>query len=311
MAIRTFCGCLLLALAGLPGWSSGPANSPLTLPQYVAELQRVSAALEDTRHPEQAAELARSIPEAWSVEANGASFSVSTSELKGEIALGTPASWQRAHRRLALMREEASGFDQSRFDSATERSVLNGILARREFSQVRGPNWMDRLRQRAVEIIVRMLERLFGSSAFPTVTRIVVWVLVGAAVAVLAVMAFRLIRRGARWDSVVPSMAPVKFKDSRAWLAEARAAAERGDWREAIHRAYWAAISFLELQGLWRPDRARTPREYLRLLPASSPHHPALAALTRRFEVVWYGYQAAGEEFFRQSMADLENLGCL
>jgi hypothetical protein len=93
-------------------------------------------------------------------------------------------------------------------------------------------------------------------------------------------------------------------------MAEARAAADRGNWREAIHLAYWCGVSFLEAQGMWRPDYARTPREYLRLLPSSSQHHPPLAALTRSFEVVWYGTQEADADSYSQTLAHLEKLGC-
>jgi hypothetical protein len=279
----------------------------------VTELERVSAALEGLdRHPEpgQAARLAGSLPEAWSVEANGTIFRVSATQLRAEISFGNPASWRRARRRLETMEEEAAAFDRQRFDPGIERTKLNAILARREFRHVSGPTWIDRLKQRVIEFIASLLGRLFGSSAFPAVTRVVVWALVAVAVAVLAVMAFRMLRRSARFDSILPPMPPVPAKKSGSWAAEARAAAGQGNWREAVRCAYWAAISLLEERGLWRPDRARTPREYLGLLPASDPNRSALTALTRRFEVVWYGYQEAGEEIFAQTMAELERLGC-
>jgi Domain of unknown function (DUF4129) len=61
---------------------------------------------------------------------------------------------------------------------------------------------------------------------------------------------------------------------------------------------------------MWRPDSARTPREYLRLLPSASEYRPALADLTRGFELVWYGTQPADSRAFARTMAQLEELGC-
>ena len=96
----------------------------------------------------------------------------------------------------------------------------------------------------------------------------------------------------------------------RAWLAEARLMAQQQEWRNAIHLAYWAGISFLESGGAWKPNRARTPREYLRLLGTRKPEYPSLAALTRKFELVWYGDRAAGALDFQETLGQLEKLGC-
>jgi hypothetical protein len=103
---------------------------------------------------------------------------------------------------------------------------------------------------------------------------------------------------------------PVSARGWRIWLAEARAAAQSGNWRDAVHLAYWAGISLLETQGAWRPDSARTPREYLRLIPEANPHRPTLSSLTRKFELVWYGGQPADEQVFAQTLEELEKLGC-
>jgi hypothetical protein len=93
-------------------------------------------------------------------------------------------------------------------------------------------------------------------------------------------------------------------------MNDARLAADRGNWRDAIHLGYWCGISFLEAQGLWRPDTARTPREYLRLMPSASEHRETLSRLTRTFELVWYGTQEADGNAFFETLAQLEKLGC-
>jgi hypothetical protein len=86
--------------------------------------------------------------------------------------------------------------------------------------------------------------------------------------------------------------------------------AQQQDWRNAIHLAYWAGISFLESGGAWKPNRARTPREYLRLMGSRKPEYPSLAALTRKFELVWYGDRAASSLDFQETLGQLEKLGC-
>jgi hypothetical protein len=111
-------------------------------------------------------------------------------------------------------------------------------------------------------------------------------------------------------ETVVPAALPVSAKQWRVWLKEAHTAAAQGLWREAVHLAYWAGISFLEESGMWRPDKARTPREYLRLLPSGSEHSSTLNTLTRQLEVTWYGTQAAGPETFSETLTNLEKLGC-
>jgi len=85
--------------------------------------------------------------------------------------------------------------------------------------------------------------------------------------------------------------------------------AEQGLWREAIHFLYWAAIARLESRRMWPADRARTPREYLRLLPAADPRLGKLATLTRSFERTWYGGREAGFSDFEAAEKLAAELG--
>jgi hypothetical protein len=121
---------------------------------------------------------------------------------------------------------------------------------------------------------------------------------------------YRSIRTTAKVETILPEPLPVSAREWRVWLADAREAARLGNWQDAIHLAYWAGISFLESQGVWRPDVARTPREYLRLMPTANEHRPVLAALTNKFERVWYAGQAADSQAFSQTLEELEKLGC-
>jgi len=111
-------------------------------------------------------------------------------------------------------------------------------------------------------------------------------------------------------EAIVPLSLSVSSKGWKVWMKEARLAAEGGNWRDAIHLGYWCGISFLEAQELWWPDTARTPREYLRLLPSASEQRETLGTLTRTFELVWYGTQEADANAFSETLAQLEKLGC-
>jgi hypothetical protein len=155
-----------------------------------------------------------------------------------------------------------------------------------------------------------LLGKIFSSSAIPMVSNILVYGLIAVAILAAAYWMYRSLRDGTRLETIMPVAMHVSAKEWSIWMSEARAAAAREQWQDAIHLAYWAGISFLEAKGSWRPDSARTPREYLRLLPASSALHPTLRALTMRLEGVWYGMQIAGADGFEQTLSELERLGC-
>jgi hypothetical protein len=93
------------------------------------------------------------------------------------------------------------------------------------------------------------------------------------------------------------------------WLKDAQDAAAGGLWREAIHFLYWAAISRLESRRMWPADRARTPREYLLLLPRTDTRRDHLTTLTRSFERTWYGGRQAALADYETARALAAALG--
>jgi hypothetical protein len=308
---------LLLILVSLASSAGAQAPTPavLSMPDYVAWLDRLLSTIgEPAEDPARWAALVEEIPSAWRVEASGRAFDVSNAWLLRDVralrARPDQLARDRVLDRLRTLRSEAVSFQQPSPDASASRALLNGILNQREFRDIHGPTWLDRLRQRLLQWLFTLVERLFGSSAIPTVSSLLVYALIALAVIVLAAWTGRFIRRSAAAESVVPDRPVVSQKASSVWLSEAHAAAARGHWREAVRLAYWCAISFLEDSGAWRPDRARTPREYLRLLPPSSEDRPALTALTRTFELVWYGAEEADSRRFAEALAHLERLGC-
>lgn len=87
------------------------------------------------------------------------------------------------------------------------------------------------------------------------------------------------------------------------WWSDAESAARQAQWREAVHFVYWASIARLEQMRLWPADKARTPREYLRLLKADDPRRAGLLQLTRSFERTWYGGRDADESACQNAMS--------
>jgi hypothetical protein len=291
-----------------------PRTGTLTITEYIAQLDGLASTAKQLGHPEEVPTLLNEIPHLWRIQTAQRTFEVSSEWLRQSLN-----DWQkkpsseiqdRILTRLQILRSEAVSFQDSAMDVSRKRVLLNGILAGQEFQNIHGPTWLDRFKQRGLELLTKLLGRVFRSSAIPTISNVVVYGLMALALLAVAYWMYRTIRNNAGLETLLPHSLPVSSKGWKLWMKQARLAAEGGNWRDAIHLAYWCGISFLEAQELWRPDTARTPREYLRLLPAASEHRPTLGALTRTFELVWYGTQEADANAFSETLAQLEKLGC-
>jgi hypothetical protein len=289
--------------------------SSLSVSAYIAELDRLlraTRALDD--YPQRVSELATELPVAWRVQTDQRTFDISTKWLRRDLdewlARHHPARLGRVAEGLQALREEAASLQEPAVDVSGERGLLARILTGREFHGVHGPTLIDRLKQRALQFLFELLRHLFRASAIPTIGRVLVDGLIGLAVVMLAFWMYHTLRGAAAIDTVLPGPIPVSARAWTAWLTDARAAADSGNWRASVHLAYWCSIAFLEEQGVWRPDRARTPREYLQLLSSRSEYVPTLTALTRCCELVWYGTDDADAETFAQALAHLRKLGC-
>jgi hypothetical protein len=287
----------------------------LTLHEYVAELDRMGSAIKSLDHKKpDISKLLQQTPTLWRVQTEQQTFEIPSEWLRSDLIDLRDDPGEGAQDsivdRLQSLRSEAAAFETPRPNSSKARAQLDSILAAGEFDSVHGPTWLERLKQRVERFLIRLLGRAFASSLSPTLGNVAVYGLIIVAVLLLAYWMYRSIRSSGELETILPYPLPISSKEWTLWMSEARTAADRGKWRDAIHLAYWCGVSFLEAQGLWRPDYARTPREYLRLLPSSSEYHPTLLALTRSFEVVWYGKQEADAAAFSQTLAQLEKLGC-
>lgn len=305
--------CIVAGLLLAPALPA--ASAPLSLPQYITELKGVQKVLEvEKPNSDQLEQVVSAFPETWLVQTNGHSFTVSTGAIADEIVHyraddRDTQSINEARQTVGLLLANAISMTGGQADQG-ERARLDEILARSEFRRATGESWWDRLKEKAQQFLLHMLANMISSSSFPVVSRILIWLLVGAAGVLLAFWVARNYLKSGTYTILSGIPGVISEKPWRDWQAEANAAAEQGQWREAVHLSYWAGISFLEGQGLWRPDRARTPREYLRLLAPNDEHRTALAELTRGFETVWYGSEQASEREFAATSALLEQLGC-
>jgi hypothetical protein len=305
--------CLLLA--SVLCRADAAAGNVLTPDEYRAELDRLLSATQQLDSSGATTpEALQHLPESWHVRADQQEFDILTEGLQRDVRRyekdKNATNALAIRRRLETLRSDLVGFEKPPADVSASRAELNSILAGREFRDVSGPTWLDRLKQRLLEFVLQILRHVIRSTAIPTIGRSLVYILMGLALAALLYIAYRSIFRGREMDEVVPKDVPVSAKEWAIWLAEARAAAAKGEWHNAIHLAYWAGISFLERQGFWKPDRARTPREYLRLLSTTSEHRETLTSLTRIFELAWYAKRGASEHTFSETLAELEKLGC-
>lgn len=317
--------CVVALLSATSAWAqqpapAGPQRLELDLTAYSTSLEQwLSSAAGLEARPDGAGALRQALPASVSVQVREERVEVSTEWLRASVAEfeRDPAKRKQIagdiQQRLALMREEARSLETAAAPLPGARAKLDEILSRREFRSVRPPNWFDRLRDQLTLWLYRLLEKLFGGlRGYPAAGELAVWAVIAVALAILVLWLKRALESAAKADAPVHLEAEhIAGRSSAQWMADALAAAGRGDYREAVHCAYWAAISRVEEAGVVKPDRARTPREHLRRIPQTYAQRPQVADLTRSFEVIWYGYQAASAADFQQARAQLEQMGCL
>jgi hypothetical protein len=292
----------------------------LSLQDYIGELDRCSAVLNASPLDPAAVRAVRtSLPSSWDVATGETHYAVPTQWLSGDLleieknpGAHAPAL-DHARRNIELYRSDAKALAHSiasQRNLAEPRSRINAILGSREFKGQEGPTWFDVLWQRIRNWIDRKLEKIFGPIRKHAIGNLVAWIAISLAAALMLFWTVRFLMRTGQGAEMDLSGASPIGHDWRRWLREARDAANRGDFRAAIHAAYWTAIVRMEETNSLPEDRSRTPRESLKLIGRSSTAYAPLAQLTRRFELVWYGYRAATATDWDDAAQQLETLGC-
>jgi hypothetical protein len=300
----------LLAISGQLFGDSGALR--LDTQGYLRELDRWTTVVQSLRDGNDQT-VPTDVPPEWIVTVNGTEHHVSTSFLAKDLTNPTEADSVLVH--LRQLREGVLEVS-AEAKNANGRAVADNILGRREFRRVRMPGLEQSWRDRFNAWLLRVITKIFGKAAehvddLRVLSDIVIWGLLLGAVAALLFWLQRTFARATQSEMRISGVHSefVSSRPMEAWLEEARQAAGRGDFRLAVRLAYWGAISGLERAGAWKPDRARTPREYLRLTRGSQ-YEPVLRPLTRDFERVWYAKQPATEADFQTCMARVEELGC-
>jgi hypothetical protein len=318
----------LIALGRVPPKAlTSPESPTFNGATFIQELRRLKAELDTARKsPETLRSYREALPEAWSVEADGRRYEVPSSAVVSRLrkAEADPQvrrqQIEQARDYLdALAAETASLSGQSSPPTDSARTKLDAILAQPEFKRGHKETWWDRLRARIDEAIYSALARIFRRVGGQTeLGTILLWVGICAAAVLIAYWIFGRWFRAARMEEMALQSSLATARSWQEWVFAAREAASRGDYRAAIQCAYWAGIARLQELGALSADRSKTPREFLRALTKSkllvaethSSRYQALSLLTSRLEKTWYGYQIATETDFRDSLSQLENLGC-
>jgi len=308
---------LLVASVSLLAQVATPsAPQEYDLKKYEAELDRCA---ESIKTPSDIHQLQSSLPPTWHVRVGKTTFEVSTEPITAKLRetdvrpKDTAKILRELNLRLSAMRTAAAAMEASEKEEnpGAAKDRLDKILARREFQGAKGPSAMDLLAARINRWIIERLARLFMRLHISSQTgNALAWGVIILAFLALCAMAWRWLAGKSRVTESAPEAKAVP-SDARQWLEEAMAAGERGDFREAIRCGYWAAIAKLEDIHVLARDRARTPRESLRLLG----HHPneqrLLRDLTSHFELIWYGYRPASLSDWSLAKEQLEKMGCL
>ncbi|HEY6945528.1 MAG TPA: DUF4129 domain-containing protein [Candidatus Acidoferrum sp.] len=293
-----------------------PASSSYDRASFAAELRRITGILKRKPSTNEMAVLRDSLPKRWTVSTPEGSYSISTQTLRNQL---TSLSSEKAQAWVNQLAEEVESSGEPVRSSPQARDELLHILERPEFGAVRPPSAWDLFRQQLAVWIERMLLRLFsGIARYPLGGQLLFWLLIVAAVGIVAMLVFRFFASRDRVSALPPSTNLIAVRTWQEWIRAAREAAKQGNFREAVHSAYWAGIARLEDQGVVPNDRTKTPREYLRMVAepdsgqlAPSPfHREPLTALTKGLERVWYANRGAGPEDFHESLRHLEALGC-
>jgi hypothetical protein len=295
--------------------SPSPTGKIYDVTSFVAELHRLDVTLQGKPSAAKIEELRKSVPVAWNVATPEHVYLISTKPLRDRLSA---SSTVKAETWVEQLEVEIESSRVHPTNAALARPELNKILAGRGFEGVHPPNALDLFRQRVAAWLGQMFLRLFENiSRHPIGAEFLFWVLLMAGVAFVALCLFRFLSRGSDMNSFKPESSTVTMRSWQDWIRAARQAAARGDFREAVHSAYWAGIARLEETGALTRDRTKTPREYLRLVktPPSAvdsreSYKEPLAALTSRMERIWYAKREAKPEDFSDSLRQLEALGC-
>lgn len=294
------------------------ADGAYSAEAFAAELDVLSAQLEEEPTADDVAKVRNSLPKSWTVKAGENQYVISSEVVDKALAAGNT---DHAMDWLNHMSMEAHSVSANRGrTNENARAELNKILSGQEFAAVHRPTWWDLFRQRLAAWIERMLGKLFGRlSNYPITGQILFWGVLILALGFIAMGLIRFLVNRDRIETLTEQQLVTANRTWQEWIRLAREAAGRKDYREAVHAAYWAGIARLEDIAVVPKDRTKTPREYLRMVaqPAGYElgvrpvtYREPLTELTKRLERTWYANRGAGPEDYEETLKQLQEMGC-
>lgn len=295
-----------------------------SLDAFIEELSTLSDKLDsrfaEDRDPSKGdlAKLRSSLPKEWSIQTSDGNFVISSAPLDKALETGKTDD---AEAWVEHVLGEAQHYARPQgHQDAYARQQLDKILGATEFSAVHPPSALDMFRQRLAAWVTRMAGKFFGGIArHPMAGDILFWGILLLAVSLLARWLFQFLVNRDRREGIAEVQIVAANRTWQEWIRQAREAAARQDFREAVHSAYWAGIARLEDLRVLPKDRTKTPREYLRVISPAPQNELAvrptnyaepLKELTSRLEDVWYANRGAKADDFADTLEQLKALGC-
>lgn len=319
-----------LALAGLVSAEEAPSavgGSRLSVEAYTRALEEILPLLESARL-EEARETARELRRA-DVEFAGELVGTDPTALDGVVNARTGAE---ARARAAQVRRLVGALRASRGEGGMDDAHLEVLarLAPPEDAQKGGTvapplrakelsvpervgqaflaayEWVVSVVDKILEWLARLRPRRVSGPEQGGATTAAI-VVTAVAAAVLAVLAWRTLRRGSAPLAAEsdPILASAKDEDPLSrevgeWERHARELAAARRWREAVRAWYHAVLVCLFQRGLLHYQKGRTNWEYASRLAPETAWRPTFLDLTRLFDREWYGRSASDAEAVRE-----------
>ena len=176
-----------------------------------------------------------------------------------------------------------AGLTPSDLDAGAIRGAAERVLSGPAYEQAR-PSSLERVATSVVDAIARVLDALVS----PGGSGVGIGML-AAAVALVALIAWRLARRVRRDRARRAAPAQIGGRTARDWEQDAERHAAGGAWGEALRCHYRALLADLVAAGMIDEVAGRTARGYLREVTAAAPDATeAMTTVTEAFEMAWY-----------------------
>jgi hypothetical protein len=313
-------GRLAVVLLGAAALGASPPRGSLTPAECATALDGIARALDERRLDEAAARAA--VLEAQDLKVADARLPVDPTllpELRRAEAAHAPHLARRTRALAAALRTRDAGEERAPDGALLERLraeadvARGGTIAEPDIRRLEIPPPTEERLNRFAAWLDDAIERLrrWYRSLWPEDRREaqpggdalgLTFAVVAAAVAGLAVLAVRTVRRHRATPKAKAPEAPSNAdedplsREPGEWERYAHELAAAGRRREAVRAWYHAVLSTLFRVGRLEPRKGRTNWEHAARLPPDLAWRPSFLEITRCFEREWYGRDSSTGE---------------